>query len=415
MDFSIGQPTTGRGNRGTISVRRSIEVTGEKTQFYSEVVSIPLLPFSLDDETFNERNDCGPIVPNSLATATPQSEDVDSPSSSGSQRLLSDVEDSSSTTSLAFGTDALDTLHGRRSPHQQPQWTWDHAQNQHQLASKLNCEGSDCFCTSINLQPALDLTAGTGIWGRDLTAAHPSSEMTETGIVPIHHEERFNCRFELDNIKSLWRRASGSFDLIQGRGLLGNIRDWGALCRNVFSTLRPGGHFELSHLSFRFSGKCGPLDPCHVWSRVSEQIRELGRLEDCSFDAKDGGMSTACIESASFQDIHESRQVVPVTACLDYVLQYIERALLRKWKWDYVPENRAKEHLKWLRRDLEKEAVGVYTECVKIWGHKPNLSQPIRDDHCSRFPLPTPNLGDSHSVGSHRMGNPIGRFEVFPT
>ncbi|CRK26587.1 hypothetical protein BN1708_014585 [Verticillium longisporum] len=96
MDFSIGQPTTGRGNRGTISVRRSIElgkVTGEKTQFYSEVVSIPLLPFSLDDETFNERNDCGPIVPNSLATATPQSEDVDSPSSSGSQRLLSDVEE----------------------------------------------------------------------------------------------------------------------------------------------------------------------------------------------------------------------------------------------------------------------------------------------------------------------------------
>ncbi|RXG41117.1 hypothetical protein VDGE_30768 [Verticillium dahliae] len=218
----------------------------------------------------------------------------------------------------------------------------DLAQNQHQLASKLDCEGSDCFSTSINLQSALDLTASTGIWGRDLTAAHPSSEMTETGVVPIHHEERFNCRFELDNIKSLWRRASGSFDLIQGRGLLGNIRDW-------------------------------------------------------------------------------------VTACLDYVLQYIERALLRKWKWDYVPGNRAKEHLKWVRRDLEKEAVGVYTECVKIWGHKPNLSQPIPDDvptikpwqpkpnHCSRFPLPTPNFGDSHSAGSHRMGNSIGRFEVFPT
>ncbi|RXG41118.1 hypothetical protein VDGE_30769 [Verticillium dahliae] len=93
MDFSIGQSTTGQGNRGTISVRRSIEVTGEKTQFYSEVVSIPLLPFSLDDETFNERNDCGPIVPNRFATATPQSEDVDSPSSLESQRLLSDVEE----------------------------------------------------------------------------------------------------------------------------------------------------------------------------------------------------------------------------------------------------------------------------------------------------------------------------------
>ncbi|KAM9873834.1 hypothetical protein VDGL01_12098, partial [Verticillium dahliae] len=75
-------------------------------------------------------------------------------------------------------------------------------------------------------------------------------------------------------------------------------------------------------------------------------------------------------------DIHESRQVVPVTACLDYVLQYIERALLRKWKWDYVQGNRAKEHLKWVRRDLEKGAVGVYTECVKIWGHKPTDDVP---------------------------------------
>lgn len=98
-----------------------------------------------------------------------------------------------------------------------------------------------------NIQRALDIGTGTGIWAIDFADSFPSAEVTGTDLSPIQPSwVPPNLRFVVDDAESQWLyNPSRPFDFIHARDLGGAIADWPRLMRQSYEHLRPGGWVEL--------------------------------------------------------------------------------------------------------------------------------------------------------------------------
>ncbi|KAJ5801497.1 uncharacterized protein N7518_003565 [Penicillium psychrosexuale] len=98
-----------------------------------------------------------------------------------------------------------------------------------------------------NIQRALDIGTGTGIWAIDFADSFPSAEVTGTDLSPIQPSwVPPNLRFVVDDAESQWLYSpSRPFDFIHARDLGGAIADWPRLMRQSYEHLRPGGWVEL--------------------------------------------------------------------------------------------------------------------------------------------------------------------------
>ncbi|KAJ5780811.1 hypothetical protein N7457_005971 [Penicillium paradoxum] len=98
-----------------------------------------------------------------------------------------------------------------------------------------------------NIQRALDIGTGTGIWAIDFADSFPSAEVTGTDLSPIQPSwVPPNLRFVVDDAESPWLYSPDRpFDFIHARDLGGAIADWPRLIRQSHEHLRPGGWIEL--------------------------------------------------------------------------------------------------------------------------------------------------------------------------
>ena len=98
-----------------------------------------------------------------------------------------------------------------------------------------------------NIQRALDIGTGTGIWAIDFADSFPNTEVTGTDLSPIQPSwVPPNLRFMVDDAESQWLYSPGRpFDFIHARDLGGAIADWPRLMRQSYEHLRPGGWIEL--------------------------------------------------------------------------------------------------------------------------------------------------------------------------
>lgn len=79
---------------------------------------------------------------------------------------------------------------------------------------------------SDNIQTALDIGTGTGIWAIDFADAHPSCQVLGNDLSPI--QPRFvppNCTFEVDDAEAEWSYRH-KFDFIHARMMLGSFKNW---------------------------------------------------------------------------------------------------------------------------------------------------------------------------------------------
>lgn len=159
-----------------------------------------------------------------------------------------------------------------------------------------------------------------------------------------------------------WARQPGSYDLVHGRGLLGNADDFHSLCTKAIAVLKPAGYLEMADKPLRFTGKNGPLDPNNVWFRVSQEVQQLSRMLDRPYDMTGPGGFKASMARTGFQTTYETRKTIPVTTCLETILDQIECALIMKLACEKIPDRQVKTYIRRLRRDLISEAGGVCIE-----------------------------------------------------
>jgi SAM-dependent methyltransferase len=96
-----------------------------------------------------------------------------------------------------------------------------------------------------DLQHALDIGTGTGIWAIDFADDHPSCQVIGTDLAPT--QPTFvppNCQFLIEDAQDDWV-FSHKFGYIHLRLLAGSFKNWEKVMRSCFDALEPGGWVEF--------------------------------------------------------------------------------------------------------------------------------------------------------------------------
>jgi SAM-dependent methyltransferase len=129
-----------------------------------------------------------------------------------------------------------------------------------------------------NIQRALDIGTGTGIWAIDFADTFPTAEVIGTDLSPIQPSwVPPNLRFLVDDAELPWLySAARPFDFIHARDLGGAIANWPRLLRQAYGHLRPGGWVELQEFEVTLRSDDETL-------RLAPTLCEyLGRLHEAS-------------------------------------------------------------------------------------------------------------------------------------
>ncbi|KAI9690267.1 MAG: hypothetical protein M1822_009228 [Bathelium mastoideum] len=98
----------------------------------------------------------------------------------------------------------------------------------------------------------LDLGTGTGIWAMEMADQYPSAEVIGTDISPVQPKwVPPNLTFEVDDLELDWLYRADAFDLVNVRFMFLAIRDFPAMLRQAYRTVKPGGWVELTELALQ--------------------------------------------------------------------------------------------------------------------------------------------------------------------
>lgn len=107
-------------------------------------------------------------------------------------------------------------------------------------------------------QRIIDVGTGSGIWAIEAADAYPSAEVIGFDISPNQPVwVPSNLHFEIDDLENEWLYKKNMWDFIHCRFMFMSIRDWPAMLRQAYSTLKPGGWIELGELNM----EPGPSSP----------------------------------------------------------------------------------------------------------------------------------------------------------
>ncbi|RSL74095.1 hypothetical protein CEP53_000431 [Fusarium sp. AF-6] len=113
-----------------------------------------------------------------------------------------------------------------------------------------------------DIQKALDIGTGTGIWAIDFADEYPSCEVIGTDISPIQPGwVPPNLKFEIEDCNQDWTFDAVSFDYVHIRYLHGSIPDWTELFKQAYRVLKPGGWIESFEPSPTVTSDDGTVTP----------------------------------------------------------------------------------------------------------------------------------------------------------
>ena len=133
-----------------------------------------------------------------------------------------------------------------------------------------------------DIQNALDIGTGTGIWAATFAAQHPQCQVIGTDLSPVKIEQTPpNLTFlvaDADSDEKPW--AFPPMDFIHIRLLTMGIKDWPRFFARCFGALKPGGWIEVQEFILQWrcdDGSCSSDDAGLRWSAlVNEAARKTG-------------------------------------------------------------------------------------------------------------------------------------------
>jgi len=238
------------------------------------------------------------------------------------------------------------------------------------------------------IERALDVGCGTGIWCIDFADEYPSTAVLGVDLSPIQPNlVPPNCGFEVDDARDKWIYPMDYFDFVYIRNLSGSITDWPALYKQAFEHLKPGGWIEQSELEIEFKSDDGTLPPDGPMRTFSRLFKEAAEVTGQPFDVVN--TMRRDIEQAGFVNIVEKFFKVPFgtwpsdpklrelgkwtllgfdTGLEGYVLAILTRAL----GWNAVE---VQDLVAQLRTALRDRRIHSYHEVRVVYAQKPFINR----------------------------------------
>ncbi|KAK5653053.1 hypothetical protein OQA88_9339 [Cercophora sp. LCS_1] len=164
-----------------------------------------------------------------------------------------------------------------------------------------------------NVQKVLDVGTGTGLWAIDFADKYPSAEVIGTDLSPIQPTWiPPNLSFQIDDCTQEWTFPENTFDFIHIRWLFGSIKDWEALYREAYRSLKPGGWIESHEASTQFRSDDGSVNEKTAMGQFGRFFAEGGAKMGRSMTIVEDGVQCKGIEAAGFVNIQEQNFKSPL-------------------------------------------------------------------------------------------------------
>lgn len=162
-----------------------------------------------------------------------------------------------------------------------------------------------------NLQRAIDIATGTGIWAIQFADQHQSAEVigndlspTQTTMVPP------NLKFIVDDIEGDWGYERQPFDFVHARFLAGAVRDWPRLMQQTFNCTKPGGWAEFQDWNTFIYSHDNSIPPDSAIAKFHAMCGNA--RESQGFDMKPGKSLEGWMKAAGFQNVHAQKIYLPL-------------------------------------------------------------------------------------------------------
>ncbi|UPK99997.1 hypothetical protein LCI18_010932 [Fusarium solani-melongenae] len=165
-----------------------------------------------------------------------------------------------------------------------------------------------------DIEKALDIGCGTGIWAIDFADEFPGCDVIGTDISPIQPSWiPPNLKFEIDDCTQEWTFTPETFDYVHIRYLVGTIPDWNELFRQAHKTLKSGGWLESFEASPTIESDDGTVTPESAMGQWDKIFIEGSKSSGRSFTVLADNLQRKAMEEAGFVDIEEWNYKCPIS------------------------------------------------------------------------------------------------------
>ncbi|KAI8674712.1 hypothetical protein NCS57_00369900 [Fusarium keratoplasticum] len=164
-----------------------------------------------------------------------------------------------------------------------------------------------------DIQKALDVGCGTGMWAIDFADQYPGCDVIGTDVSPIQPAWiPPNLKFEIEDCTQDWTFAPSTFDYVHIRYLIGCIPDWNHLFKEAFKAIKPGGYLESFETAPYIESDDGTVKKDSALDRWGNIFIEASKKTGRTFTVLDEGIQRKAMEEAGFVDIEEWNFKCPI-------------------------------------------------------------------------------------------------------
>ncbi|KAK3348384.1 S-adenosyl-L-methionine-dependent methyltransferase [Neurospora tetraspora] len=165
---------------------------------------------------------------------------------------------------------------------------------------------------SKNIENALDVGTGTGLWAIDFADEFPNCRVIGTDISPIQPSwVPPNLSFNIDDATREWTYQPDFFDYIHIRWLFGTVKDWASLYKEAYRCTKPGGwieHIECDVNVVCLDGTMPEESAVNQWGKIWTEVqRKTGSV----FNMVKSGIMENGIKEAGFTNVQIEDYLAP--------------------------------------------------------------------------------------------------------
>ncbi|RMJ13432.1 hypothetical protein CDV36_006899 [Fusarium kuroshium] len=306
-------------------------------------------------------------------------------------------DNNSSTTSLASTILEYRMLNGRRyhSERGNAQY-WVSNDEQSNAALDINHHvmtlmyGGKLYKAPLkkDIQTAVDIGTGTGIWAIDFADEFPNTKVIGTDISAIQPSWiPPNLEFQIDDCTQEWTLQENSLDFVHMRFLVGSVVDWPALYKQAYRCLKPGGLIESHEASPSIGSDDGSVVPTSAMGQWGQIFFEGGRRLKRPFSILEDKLQTEGMKEAGFVNMEEEEIKVPIGGWptdlkLKQAGKYFQAAILQDIEgtlmfiadllgWSKAEVDVFGEHYS---REIKSNKIHGYFLQKVVWAQKPETT-----------------------------------------